>query len=215
MFSLESVQRMATTTYARVVETLSLNDRRKPEGRLDTILSTRPDVIIIAGGTERRSILLGAPLGGGGWSGMFDDPKEQRPHVLYAGNGKLVEEVKTRLKSVNQFVYCPQPEAHPGLRNRLLPAEPASPISSVQCAGVNSTESRNWIPGPVSGLSPRQLRLGGIIQFLSKVYDSSKRLFLGSIVGASATTIAAAFRRRLDPRRLSTIRFRSGIGRPV
>lgn len=105
--SLESVQRLATTTTARVIETLSLNDRRKPEGRLDTILSTRPDVIIIAGGTEEGasySVLRLVEAVGLACSMI---PKEQRPYVLYAGNGKLVEEVKTRLKSVTNLYIAP------------------------------------------------------------------------------------------------------------
>jgi len=50
--SLKSASRLATTTYARVIETLGLNDRRKSEAQLDTILSQRPDAIILAGGTE-------------------------------------------------------------------------------------------------------------------------------------------------------------------
>jgi hypothetical protein len=50
--SLESARRLATTTYARVIECISLNDRRRPEARLDAILRLRPDLVIAAGGTE-------------------------------------------------------------------------------------------------------------------------------------------------------------------
>jgi hypothetical protein len=84
--SLESVRHLATTTYAQIIETLSLNDRRKPEGRLDTILSTRPEVIIIAGGAEdgASSSVLHLVEAVGLACSMI--PKEQRPHVLYAGN---------------------------------------------------------------------------------------------------------------------------------
>jgi hypothetical protein len=50
--SLESARNLATTTYARVVENISLNDRRKPEARIDAILRLRPDLILAAGGTQ-------------------------------------------------------------------------------------------------------------------------------------------------------------------
>ena len=46
--SVESARRLAATTYAEVVETLSLNDRRKQDARIDLILRTRPDLIIAA-----------------------------------------------------------------------------------------------------------------------------------------------------------------------
>jgi hypothetical protein len=43
--SLESARKLATTTYTRVLETISLNDRRKPEERIGAILRLRPDLI--------------------------------------------------------------------------------------------------------------------------------------------------------------------------
>jgi len=50
--SLESARRLAMTTYGKVMQTISLNDRRKPETRIDSILRLRPDLIVAAGGTE-------------------------------------------------------------------------------------------------------------------------------------------------------------------
>ncbi len=50
--SVESAQRLATTTYAHVVDKMSLNDKRKSAARLDAILRLRPDVVIVAGGTD-------------------------------------------------------------------------------------------------------------------------------------------------------------------
>ena len=98
--SVESARQLAATTYAGIVDTISMNDRRNPESRLDALLSARPDVIILAGGIE----------GGASHSVLqFVDtvrlacrllPNEQRPVVLYAGNQALVEEVKTALGSL-------------------------------------------------------------------------------------------------------------------
>ncbi len=41
--SLESAKNLAESTYARVVETLSLNDTRKAEEQIDSILKANPD----------------------------------------------------------------------------------------------------------------------------------------------------------------------------
>lgn len=189
--SLESVQRLATTAYARVVETLSLNDRRKPEGRLDAILSTRPDVIIISGGTEdgaSYSVLRLVDAVGLACTRM---PKDQRPHVLYAGNGKLVEDVKTRLKSVTNLYVAPN--LRPNLDfeqiapSRIRFADIFRSVRARQIHGVKELDS--WTG---KRLAPTATAFGRIIQFLSKVYDPAKGV-LGVDVGASATTIAAAF----------------------
>ncbi|MBP1701755.1 MAG: hypothetical protein H6Q38_862, partial [Chloroflexi bacterium] len=105
--SLEGVKRLTTTISARLVEALSLNDRRKPEGRLDTILGTRPDVIIIAGGTEEGASYSVLRLVDAVGLACSLIPKERRPDVLYAGNGKLVDEVKTKLKAVTNLYIAP------------------------------------------------------------------------------------------------------------
>jgi len=55
--SLESAQRLARSTYARVVDTIGLNDKRKPEQQIDTLLRLRPDLILVAGGTDNGATL--------------------------------------------------------------------------------------------------------------------------------------------------------------
>ena len=50
--SLESARRLAETTYCRVVETLDLNDHRRPEQQIDDLLRSRPELVVLAGGTD-------------------------------------------------------------------------------------------------------------------------------------------------------------------
>jgi ABC-type Fe3+-hydroxamate transport system substrate-binding protein len=50
--SLESTQRLASSTYTRVVETIGLNDARKPEEQIDSLVNIHPDLILVAGGTD-------------------------------------------------------------------------------------------------------------------------------------------------------------------
>jgi len=88
--SLESAQSLAATTYARVVANLSLNDGRKPEARVDTILRVRPDVIIVAGGTDGGASQSVLSLVESVGQACLVFPEGQRPDVLYAGNQSLV-----------------------------------------------------------------------------------------------------------------------------
>jgi hypothetical protein len=189
--SLESARRLANTTYATVVETLGLNDRRRPEERLDAILRVRPDVIVMAGGTDDgawNSVLRLAESVSLACSLL---PLDQRPEVLFAGNQSLAEEIRNRLgHSVRYYVA---PNVRPTIETEQL--EPAQArlgeiyrsVRARQLPGVSELD--DW-----SGkrLWSTAAAFGRMVRFLSKVYDPAKGV-LGVDVGASATTIAAAF----------------------
>lgn len=189
--SLQSARNLAQTTYSQVVANLSLNDGLKPEERLDTILSHRPDLIVIAGGSENgsgRSILRLVESVGLACALMTAD---ERPEVIYAGNQRLGGEVIKALEPLTRVYQAAN--IRPGLENEhLLPA-----LSCVEqaCRSVLSRRTPgvmhliNW---SAEHVHPTAIAFARIIRFLSKVYDSSKGV-LGVDVGASATTIAAAF----------------------
>jgi hypothetical protein len=189
--SLASAKQLVSTTYAQVIETIGLNDGKKPEERLDIILSCRPDLIIIAGGTENgatnsvirlvESVRLACSL----------MPKEQRPEVLYTGNQALLEEVENKLGSLTKLYKSPN--VRPGLDvEQFSPAQArmAEIFRSFRISQIPGTSDLDEWSG--NRLLPTSTAFGRIIQFLSKVYDPTKGV-LGVDVGASATTIASAF----------------------
>ncbi|MEP6895357.1 MAG: glutamate mutase L, partial [Chloroflexota bacterium] len=95
--SLQSARRLAESTYSRVVDSLDLSDQRKPEQQLDSIVRSRPDVVILTGGTDggaSRSILKMLEAVG---LACYLMPMEKRPMVLYAGNQKLAGDVQELL----------------------------------------------------------------------------------------------------------------------
>jgi hypothetical protein len=189
--SLESARHLATTTYAEVVETISLNDRRKPEVRLDTLFSLRPDVIIVAGGSEGgatqavtrliESISLACSL----------LPRQHRPEVIFAGNQAVVDRVRSGLHRQANLHLAPN--IRPALEfERLDPAQPHvvnayRAVRARQIPGVAELDA--WTG---RRLMPTATAFGRMIRFLSKVYDPSKGV-LGVDVGASALTVAASF----------------------
>ena len=92
--SLESALRLAEMTYSRVVDLVGLNNHRKADQQIDTLLRLQPDIVIITGGMDggaSRSVhKMLEPVG----LASYLLPQEKRPAVLFAGNQKLDYEVK-------------------------------------------------------------------------------------------------------------------------
>ena len=190
--SLESARRLAESTYMRIVETLNISDRRKPDQQIDAVLRARPDLIVIAGGTDggaSRSIQkLLEPIG----LASFTMPDDKRPAVLYAGNEKIEEEIKTLIGSLATSLHF-SPNLRPSLDTEDL--EPAQRelarmtinIRKRQIRGVDLLDS--WSGGH---LLPTAYATGRMVRFLAKVY-SSKKGILSVDLGASAAIISAGF----------------------
>ena len=188
--SVKSTQRLAETTYSQIVDTFYLNDHRNTQARLNSIVRLRPDIILIAGGTEngsRQSVLkLIEPVG----LACYLLPDELKPQVLYAGNQALAKEVEALLMPLTSFTSAPN--IRPTLE--VERSEPAQAFLARvyrqsrirQIPGVQELDT--WAGGL---LMPAATALGRMVRFLS-LEDGSKGV-LGVDVGVSATTIAAAF----------------------
>jgi hypothetical protein len=190
--STESAKNLASTTYAQVVETMSLNDRRDTVERLDTILQKRPDLIIVAGGIEggaKRSVISLLESVG---LACYLMPTDQRPEVLYAGNSELVRNVQNTIGSLVNLHIAPNVRQSYE-SEQLTPSQPALAqifrvVRSRQMRGVQEVDS--WTG---NRLMPAATAFGRTIRFISKEYANTKKGVLGVDVGASATTVASAF----------------------
>lgn len=190
--SLQSARRLAESTYSRVVESLDLTDHRKPEQQLDGIVRSRPDLVILTGGTDggaSRSILKMLEAVG---LACYLMPMEKRPMVLYAGNQKLAGDVQELLgghagKLEISYNVRPSLETEDlGPASREL-AGLVTKLRQRQLKGVD--ELQIWTAGNVLPTSYAQ---GRMIRFLSRLYESTRGL-LSVNVGASATSVAAGF----------------------
>lgn len=189
--SLESICHLAATTYAGTVETMSLTDRQPANARIDSILRLRPDLILMAGGTEggaSHSVLkLLDPVG----LACYLMPEDQRPPVLFAGNHALEEDIRGSIGKIVDLHFAAN--VRPTLDIEQLDAAQtqlaaiASQIRVRQTPGVK--ELSEWASG---NLMPTSAAFGRLIRFLSKASATNKGV-LGVDVGASATTLAAAF----------------------
>ncbi|GAB4496461.1 MAG: hypothetical protein OHK003_01640 [Anaerolineales bacterium] len=193
--SLESARRLTETTYARIMDTMSLGDQRKPEQQIDSILRIRPDMIVIAGGTDggaSRSVQkLLDPIG----LASYLLPEEKRPAVLFAGNHKLVDEVKTLVGSFASTLHLSS-NIRPSLETEDIdPAELELAnmfitIRKRQLKGLDVLDL--WAGGHTL---PTAYATGRMVRFLANVYGSPKGLLTVDL-GASSTVIAAGFKNK-------------------
>ncbi|CAG0954664.1 hypothetical protein ANAEL_00267 [Anaerolineales bacterium] len=191
--SLESARKLTESTYARVVETLSLNDRRKPDQQIDALLRVQPDLIVVTGGTDggaSRSIQkLLEPIGLAG----FILPKEKLPAILYAGNEKVAEDIKSLIGSFASVLHL-SPNVRPSLETEDL--EPAKHELARMVVNVRKRQIKGvdvldlWSGGH---MLPTAYATGRMVRFLSKVYSTEKGI-LSIDLGASAAVISAGFK---------------------
>lgn len=192
--SLESAQRLAASSYGQVVESIGLNDRRPPEAQLDAILRAKPDVIILVGGTERgatRSVMKMVDL-----TAMVCRllPQEQRPQVLYAGNGVVADKVKDTLEKLTGVAVASNVRPTVDTED-LRPAMDAlsqvtTNVRRQQIGGMHSLSNMS-----AAGPMPTAQAFGRMMRFLSQ--RGSTRSVLGVDVGATGSTFAAAAGGRL------------------
>jgi hypothetical protein len=192
--SVESVQRLARSIYARVVDMITLNDQRKPSEQIDSILQLNPELFLIAGGTENGATRSTQRLVETVSLICHLLPEEKRPALLFAGNQKLADLVKNGLLSKVSALSISS-NLRPTIEvEDLGPAHRAlnelySQIRATQMQGVD--ELNNWSSGT---LIPTAHAMARIIRFLSQ--DSSTGL-LGVDIGAGHTTVAASFKGNL------------------
>jgi MutL protein len=191
--SLESARRLTETIYARIVDTIGLNDHRKPDQQIDSLLRVRPDIVVITGGTDggaSRSIQkMLEPVG----LASFLMPVDKRPAVLFAGNQKMEQEIKTLVGSLASSLHF-SPNVRPSLETEdLEPAarELARVFVNVRKKQINGVDVLDiWSNGHIL---PTGYAVGRMMRFLSKVYGSAKGI-LSVDIGASAAVVAAGFK---------------------
>ena len=191
--SLESARRLTETIYARVVDSIGLTDHRRPDEVIDGLLALRPDVVVVTGSTDggaSRSIQkMLEPIG----LASYLMPAEKRPAVLYAGNQKMEEEVKSLLGTLTSSLHF-SPNVRPSLETEDL--DPAArelarlfiEVRKRQIKGVDTVAA--WASGHIL---PTGYASGRMMRYLSRVFGSAKGI-LSVDIGASATLVAAGFK---------------------
>jgi hypothetical protein len=190
--SVQSARRLAESTYARVVDALDLSDHRKPDQQLDSVMRSRPDLVIVTGGTDggaSRSMLKMLEAIG---LACYLTPLEKRPMVLYAGNENLAGDVQELLGAHAGMLKISH-NVRPSLEEENLgPAssELASLVVNLRQRQIKGVDELNmWTGG---NIVPTAYAQGRMIRFLSRQFESTRGL-LSVNLGASAASVAAGF----------------------
>lgn len=207
--SIKSVRRLVSTVNAKIVDTLSLVDTRSTEAQIDSILRLRPEVIVIAGGTDSgatRSLLklintLGLAIN------ML--PANTRPEILFAGNKNVADSVTTFLGELTSLSVVSNIRPNLEFEN-LGPAEIRlieiyRKIHGKKILGIEELET--WSN---RNLLPTSTGFGRVIQFLNRVYEQNKGV-LGVDIGSSLTTVASSFGGELNLRTFPDLGIGSGL----
>ncbi len=202
--SLQNAQHLARTTYSKIIAEISLNDRNTSSDRINLLTEKRPDLIIITGGTNNGashsllSILEGIGLA------SFLLEESLKPHILFAGNDQLQEEVKNNLGKISKLRVAPNIQPVLGMEN-IHPAqneinEIYKDIRNKQAGGIR--ELLSWTEGQFSSTATA---IGRVIRFLSEKYEPEKGV-MGVDIGSEAIIMAAAFNGK------ETLRVFPGLG---
>ena len=189
--SLQNAQHLARTTYSKIVAEISLNDRNTSSDRINLLTEKRPDLIIITGGTNNGAShsLLSILEGIGLSSFLMED--SLRPHILFAGNDKLQEEVKNNLGKISKLRIAPNIQPVLGKEN-IHPAQKEineiyKDIRNKQAGGIR--EVLSWTEGRFFSTASA---IGRVIRFLSEKYEPEKGV-MGVDIGSDSIIMAAAF----------------------
>jgi len=194
--SMLSAQHLAETAYLQVLETFGLNDQRKPDEQIDAILHARPDVIILAGGTDGGASRSLQQIVESVGLACYLMPEEKRPMILFSGNQSLKDSVKESLVSLTPSLHF-SPNIRPSLDTEdLAPAsrELAQVFSDVRKRNMLGVDELNsWTGGRTL---PTAYAEGRIIRFLSQMNGASRGI-LGVDIGTTAAVVAAGFNGKL------------------
>jgi len=191
--SLASVTNLAKTAYTRIVASIGLNNAHKPEEYIGIIQNSRPDLILIAGGTDKgasQSVLRLVNMIG---MALYLLPEESRPEVVFAGNSALAKQVERFIKPLTTIHLAPN--IRPALTTERLGPAQSLLMDTFRNVHINRVaglaEISSWSG---NNLTPTAHALGRTTRFISKIVPGANRSGVLAIdVGASSTTVAASF----------------------
>jgi hypothetical protein len=189
--SLESARRLAASSYISVLDTLSLGDRRREEQRVDALLAAKPNLILIAGGTDggaRDAVLMLAETVSLACRLLAHDT---RPNVVYVGNTALQEQIVALL--ADGAIISTAPNILPELGAE-SPAPARAELARVfQELRLSQIGGLRDLAGYAGGrLLPTAQAEGNIVRYVSRALGTRNGI-LSVNVGSASTSMAAAF----------------------
>jgi hypothetical protein len=205
--SIESGIRATEGTYVNVEEIISLREARDEEEQLNAILLTRPNILIVTGGTEGGAVTPLRKMLKLVRTALSAASSDSRPALLYAGNSALAEEVAADFEALTR-VYIAENvrptldvESLEDAQNKLGRA--FDQYKEAQGAGFDKVSEMSAM-----GLLPTARSYSIVAEYLGKARASTYASSVVVDVG-SATATLATYR---DGAAKTTIRTDIGLG---
>lgn len=205
--SLQSARHALNNIYAYEVDCLNLADKRTMQEQIRAITNHKPDLILISGGTDGGAtaqvmkLVETVALAINMLSGVA------RPHIIYAGNVQLREQVTELLGNISTLHVADN--VRPSLEVERLDAVAdgvGEIYRSIKIGAVpGSAEVAQWSSLP---LAPTAKAFATIVEYFAALYEGG---VLGIDLGSDNVTLVAA---EPDNVRL-IVRSDLGLGRPV
>lgn len=205
--SVASARHALETIYAREVDHFSLADNRSQQAQIDAILKIKPDIILMAGGTDGgadqrlmdfvETVAMGI--------GMLD--ASLRPVVIYAGNNRLRPKAKELLSDVTSFHVADNVRPSLELEQITHVIGLVGEMYENRKIGVvpGIDEIMGWSTFPIM---PTAHAFAGILEYFATLY---KGRVMGLDIGSDSVTFVAA---APDELHLS-VRSDLGMGQPM
>jgi hypothetical protein len=190
--SLKSVESLALSAGAQIVDAISINDTRSLNEQLDAFLKSKPDLVLVAGGTDGGATLSIQKMLELVGLASYLLPQEKRPALLFAGNQKISQQVRASLKNLVSDIKI-APNVRPVAEvEDLVPAqrELADLMIGLRQRQMPELEDLRSLSG--SAVLPSVYNQGRMVRFLSRYFNTGRGV-LSVDLGASALKMALAF----------------------
>ena len=208
--SVKSVENLALGTYTRIVDSIGMNDIRNMNEQLDAVIKHGPDLVLIAGGTDggaTTTIQKTLELIG---LASYLLPETQRPALLFAGNQKMQQQVRSSMKSlVSKLALAPNVRPLPEVED-LGPAQRQLSNLLIELRQRQMPELQELRSLSGGSVLPAVYNQGRMVRFLSRYFDTGRGV-LSVDVGASSLSVAMAFGDEL----FTNVFSHYGVGEPL
>ncbi len=209
--SLASAVHLANTIYTDIIDTISISEHGQTDIQINTIVHSRPDLVILAGGTNGGASKTVLKMVNALRMAIYLIPEGYRPIILFVGNEDLAEKVKRLFKPITEIRTAPN--IRPSLSKEQL--EVAQSKLSYLFQDIHNKRTMGFQDlNDYSGgfMVPASKSFGRVIRFFSKIVRTPEhRGVLGIDLGANSTTVAAAFNGDLRLRVFSKMGIGAGL----
>jgi hypothetical protein len=191
-------------TFIDVVDVLNLNDQRDEQSRINTVILSQPDTILIVGGTERGAELPILDLTENIRQAVSLMDASRRPSIIYAGNSSLQANIQTLFDGLSKVFIAENirpalnEEQLYGARDKLVQAFDLH--QEKQNAAFTSIAEMTE-----DGVRPSLQSYTPIVEYLHKANNHS---VVAVDVGSASSVMTTA----VDGKVTTTIRGNTGVG---